>query len=167
MCVWECDLQDIQAYAKYNHNHRYVLSFKDLMSKFLHMNFVKTKSEPSVASAFRSIFDDTKYSSRRPVCLRTDKDKEFLNKYFQDFLRSEGIQFQVCRNPDLKCAIVELAHRTVGDTIYKYFTFKNTYRYIDVLPKFLRAYNNTVHSTTGMAPLQVTVSYFLAIWRRM
>jgi len=41
------------------------------------------------------------------------------------------------------------------------------YRYIDVLPKFVKAYNETVHSTTGMAPSRVTDSVVLAIWKRM
>ena len=82
-------------------------------------------------------------------------------------LRDEGIQFQVCRNPDVKCAVVERAQRTIRDRLYKYLTYKNTFRYIDVLPKFVRAYNDTVHSTTGMAPSRVTDSDVLAIWRRM
>jgi len=82
-------------------------------------------------------------------------------------LKREGIQFQVCRNPDVKCSVVERAHRTIRDRLYKYFTYKNTYRYIDVLPKFVKAYNDTVHSATGMAPSRVTDSEVLAIWKRM
>ena len=82
-------------------------------------------------------------------------------------LRDEGIQFQVCRNTDVKCAVVERAQRTIRDTLYKYLPYKNTFRYIDVLPKFVRAYNYTVHSTTGMAPSRVTDSDVLAIWKRM
>jgi hypothetical protein len=82
-------------------------------------------------------------------------------------LKREGIQFQLCKNPDVKCSIVERAHRTVKSKIYKYFTYKNTYRYIDVLPKFVKAYNATVHTTTGMAPAKVTDSDVLAIWQRM
>jgi len=70
-------------------------------------------------------------------------------------------------NPDLKCALVERVHRTIRDRLYKYFTHKNTYRYIDVVPKFVKAYNETVHSTTGMAPSRVTDSDVLAIWKRM
>jgi len=66
-------------------------------------------------------------------------------------LKREGIQFQVCRNPDVKSVVIERAHRTIRDRMYKYFTYKNTYRYI-VDPKFFRAYNETVHSATGMAP---------------
>ena len=59
-------------------------------------------------------------------------------------LRDEGIQFQVRRNHDMKCAVVERALRAIRDRLYKYFTYKNTFRYIDVLPKFVRAYNDTV-----------------------
>ena len=46
-------------------------------------------------------------------------------------------------------------------------TYKNTYRYIDVLPRFVRGYKETVHSVTGMAPSTVTDSDILAIWNRM
>jgi len=129
---------------------------------------VKTKSGPAVTAAFLSIFDEKpKLTSRRPVWVRTDKGKEFLNKQFQDMLRDEGIQFQVCRNPDVKCAVVELAQRMIRDRLYKYFTYKNMFKYIYVLTKFVRAYNDTVHSTTGMAPSRVTDSDVLAIWKRI
>jgi len=67
----------------------------------------------------------------------------------------------------LKYAVVERVHRTIRDRQYKYFTYKNTYRSIDVLPIFLNAYNNSVHSTTGMAQSRVTDSDVVAIWNRM
>jgi len=96
-----------------------------------------------------------------------DKGKDFLNRHFREMLKREGIHSQVCRNPDVKCSVVERAHRTIRDRLYKYFTYKNTYRYIDVLPKFVKAYNDTVHSATGIAPSRVTDSLVLAIWKRM
>jgi hypothetical protein len=82
-------------------------------------------------------------------------------------LRDEGIQFQVCRNPDEKCAVVERFHKTIRDRLFKFFTFSNSDRYIDVLSKFVKAYNDTVHTTTGMAPSRMTDADVLAIWRRM
>jgi len=82
-------------------------------------------------------------------------------------LKREGIKFLVCRNPDVKCSVVERAHRTIRDRLYKYFTYKNTFRYIDVLQKFVKAYNETVHSATGMAPSRVTDSDVPAIWKSM
>ena len=82
-------------------------------------------------------------------------------------LRDKGIQFQMCRNPNVKCAVVKRAHRTIRDRLYKYLTNKNTFRYIRDLTKFVRSYNDTVHSTIGMAPSRVTDSDILAIWKRM
>jgi len=62
-------------------------------------------------------------SSRRPVWVRAGKGKEFLNKHFQEILKREAIQFQACTNPDVKCSLVERAHRTIRDKLCKYFTY--------------------------------------------
>jgi len=62
---------------------------------------------------------------------------------------------------------VERVNRTIRDRLYKYFTHKNNHRYIAVLPKFVKAYNVMVHSTTGMALSRVTDSDVLSIWKRL
>jgi hypothetical protein len=46
-------------------------------------------------------------------------------------------------------------------------TYKNAHPYIDVLPKFVKRYNDTVHSATGMGPPKVTDSDILVIWNKM
>jgi hypothetical protein len=51
--------------------------------------------------------------------------------------------------------------------IKQLFTYKNSYRYIDVLQKFAVAYNRTMHNTTGMAPVEINDSNVLDIWNRM
>ena len=81
-------------------------------------------------------------------------------------LRREGIQFHVCRNPDVKCAFVERAHRTLRNKLYKYFTYKNTYRFVNVLQHFVKAYN-TIHTAHGMVPATVSDKHELEIWTRM
>ena len=86
------------------------------------------------------------YNPSKPTAFST------LYKLLQDMLLEEVIQFQVCRNPDVKCAVVELAHRKIRDKIFRYFTFSNSYHYIDVLLKFIKAYNDTVLTTNSMAP---------------
>jgi len=81
-------------------------------------------------------------------------------------LKLEGIQFHVCRKPDVNCAVVERVHRTLRNKLFRYFTYKNTYRFVDVLQQFVESYN-TVHTAHGMAPATVTDKHVLAIWTRM
>jgi hypothetical protein len=126
---------------------------------------LKTKTGKAVSAAFETVLNDAKYL--KPLKSSTDKGKEFLNATFQHLLKQEGIQFQVCKNPDIKCSVIERAHRTIRDKLYRYFTHKNTYKSIDVLPDFVTGYNATVHSTIGMAPAKVTDKDVLAIWTRL
>ena len=98
-----------------------------MFSKYLHSVPLRTKTGKEVAAALYSIFKDPKYTKpirRRPVWVHTDKGKEFLNTQFQAFLKREGIEFQVCRNPDVKCAVVERVNRTLRDELHRYFTYK-------------------------------------------
>ena len=168
MDVWECDLMDMRSLSRYNDRYKYLLSVIDVFSKYLHIVPLRAKKGTAVSSAFRSII--VKYSKsvrRRPVWVRTEKGKEFLNGTFQTLLQKEGIQFQVCPDPNVKCAIVERSHCTIREKLYRYMTYKNSYRYIGVLPRFVRCYNDTVHSVTGMAPSKVTDCDILAISNRM
>jgi len=170
MDVWECDLVDVRALSRFNDIYKYILSVIDLLSKFLHLFPLRSKTGTAIASGFTPIFEDSsrrRHRHRRPVWVRTDNGKEFLNRHLREMLKREGIQFHVYRNSDVKCSVVERAHRTIRDRLYKYLTYINTYRHIDILPKFVNAYNDTVHSATGIAPSRVTFSDVLGIWKRM
>ena len=164
--VWESDLLDVRNFSKFYNNYKYLLTVIDVFSKFLHVVPLKSKTGQTVASAFQSILTDNKYSKphkQSPLTLRRDNGKEFLNKSFQDMLKHEGIQLHVCKNPDVKYSVVERVQRTLREKFKKYFTFKKSYKYIDVLHKFVKAYNDTVHTTTGIAPSKVTDSDLLNI----
>jgi len=52
MDVWECDRLDVQAYAKYNDNYRYILSVIDVFSKYRQLIPLWTKSGPLVPRRF-------------------------------------------------------------------------------------------------------------------
>jgi len=104
---------------------------------------------------------------RRPIWVRTDKGKEIQGSAFQKLLKQEGIQLQVCKNPDVKCSCIERAHNTIRDKLYKFFMYKNSYRYIYVLADFVKGYNATVHISTGMAPANVTDSDVLTILKQL
>jgi hypothetical protein len=81
-------------------------------------------------------------------------------------LKRDVIQFHVCRNSVVKCAVVERARRTLRNKLNTYFTYKNTYRPVNVLQQFVKAYN-TVHTTHGTATAALTCKPVLEIWTRM
>ena len=81
MDLWECDSLDVQYLAKYNDMYRYIVCVIDVFSIYLRLVPVMTKRGPAITSASRSLFHDD--NSRRSVCVRTDKGKEFLNNIFR------------------------------------------------------------------------------------
>jgi hypothetical protein len=127
MDLREVDLMDLSSLHKYTDNYKYLFQVIDVFSKYLQNVPLHSKTGEEVASALDSIIQDPKYLKplrRRPVWVRTDKWREFLNKLLQGLLKREGIQFQVFRNPDIKCSVVERVNRTLRDKLQKYFTYK-------------------------------------------
>ena len=89
--------------------------------------------------------------------MQTDRGKNYLNRPFQDTLKRECIRFHVCINNDVKCAVVDRAHRTLGNNLYMYFTYKNTYRFVDMLQRFLRACNKAPAVVTDKLVLDIRI----------
>lgn len=152
--LWEMDLADLTSLQSYNDGNKFLLVVIDVLSKYLWVEPLINKSGNTVCQALEKIFLT---SGRRPVVLQSDKGKEFLNKNVQKLLDQVKIHFRVARNPDIKAAIVERVNRTLKERIYRYFTYKKTHRYIEVLPKIVQAYNNAIHSSTKMTPAAVTI----------
>ena len=112
--VWECDFDNVPGLSKYTDGIKYLLSVIDVFSKYLHVVPLKSKTGPCVTSAFES-----KPIHMGPVWVQTDRGKEFLNRPFQDMLKRKCIRFQVCKNPDIKCAVVDRAHRKLRNKLYR------------------------------------------------
>jgi len=52
--------------------------------------------------------------------------------------------------------VVERWNRTMKERMFKYFTANNTRRYIDILDLLVQNYNNTIHSSIKMTPVQAS-----------
>lgn len=153
--VWEADLIQLTSLKNYNDGISYILVVIDVLSKFVWVQPLHDKTTREVTNAFKKILDNNDH--RFPGMVQSDKGKEFLGNTFQTFLKENDIQFRVVRNPDVKAAVVERFNRTLKERMYRYFSYKNTYRYIDVLQDLVKAYNKTPHSTIKMPPAAVTI----------
>lgn len=108
-----------------------------------------TKSSKQVSEGF-----ENKILANGGKCrmLQSDKGTEFLNATFQQMLKRHIIHFYTSENDDIKAALVERFNRTILSKLHRYFTFKNTRRYIDVLQDLVNSYNATYHRSIEMSP---------------
>ena len=161
---WQADLADMSSLAKDNDGYKFLLTVIDCFSKFAWAIPLKTKSGPSLLEAFKHLLE--KAHPRKPNRLQTDKGKEFVNKLVQDYLKQNAIHHFTSES-DQKAAMVERFNRTLKSRMWKYFTAKSTYRYIDMLEDLLHGYNHAKHRTIGMAPADVKTEHEEQLWRRM
>ena len=131
---------------------RYLLTVIDVFSKYAFAVAFKKKDAKSVVEAFEKVLAE----GRKPLKLQIDKGKEFVNESFLAKLRAKGIQYYTSQNEDVKCSVVERFNRTLKTKMWKYFTHRNTYRFIDVLSDMIYSYNRSYHRTIGRAPADVS-----------
>ena len=84
-----------------------------------------------------------------------DQGSEFYNQSFQDFLKINNIEMYLTYN-DGKSVVAERFIRTLKNKIYKHMTTISKNVYIDVLDDIVNKYNNTVHKTIKMKPIEIT-----------
>ena len=149
---WQGDLADVSSMSKYNDGYRYLFCLIDVFSKYAWVVPIVDKSGKTLVKAMKGVLKD-----RSPKSLQTDKGKEFKNTHFQTFLQSRGIHFFTTENPETKASIVERFQRTLKTRMWKFFTHRRTLRYLDVLQKFVRGYNNAYHRSIKRAPASVNV----------
>ena len=160
---FQADLIDVKNLKKYNDGYSFLLSCIDVLSKYAWVVLLKNKTGEALVKAFSHIFDQ----GRRPLRLQTDKGTEFINKTFQKYLKEQGIYFFVTENEDVKAAIVERFNRTLKEKMWRYFTKKNTLRYVDVLPALVRNYNHSYHRSIRKAPVEVNASNQEEVWQTL
>ncbi|XP_008544574.3 putative uncharacterized transposon-derived protein F54H12.3 [Microplitis demolitor] len=92
---------------------------------------------------------------RIPKTLHADQEKEFYNKEFKDLMKQYGINLYSTFN-NLKASICERFNRTFKNKMWREFTARGNYKWIDMLEELVNSYNNTKHRTIKMKPVDVT-----------
>ena len=149
--IWAADLVEMQQFSKWNKGYRYLLMVIDVFSKYGWIVPLKDKKGESVTKAFSEIFKE----GRKPQYLWVDKGKEFYNKHLKDLLEKYNIQIYSTENEE-KSSVVERWNRTIKTKMWKQFTIQGNTQYLDMLPKILKQYNNTKHSSIKMTPVEAS-----------
>lgn len=149
----QIDLADMQSLSRYNDGNRFILVAIDVFSKRGYAQPLKGKSAQFVVPALTNILDQM---FPRPHFCQFDRGTEFLNGAVQQLFRDRKIQYYWTMNNEIKASIVERFIRTVKSKLYKFFTHKNTYRWVDVLQSVIENYNNSYHTSIKMTPNEVS-----------
>ena len=149
--TWSLHILDLKDYGpKNNRGYRYVFAIIDNFSKFGWTTPLKNKN----AITLKDSFENTLISSKRqPNLIESDRGKEFYYNIFQDFLNKNNIKFY-SRNSSLGAVIAERFNRTMRDFLKKIVFEQGDAHWIDILPKITKKYNNKVHSSTKLTPIQ-------------
>lgn len=159
---WQADLVDMASLIEFNKGYKYLLTCIDVLSKYAWVIPLKNKTGNALVEAFKKILK----SGRKPQFLQTDKGTEFLNRNFQKLLKKEKIRFFTTQN-ETKASVVERFNRTIKTKMWKYFTANNTRAYLETLPKFISAYNQSYHRSIKTTPASVTIHNDQEVWRTL
>lgn len=145
---FQIDLIDIQSYAKWNDNVKYILSAIDTFTRKAWVRPCKDKTSNEVLNAFKSILSE---AEKIPHTLVSDRGKEMTNKIFLDFCRKNKIIY-FHNYTSVHAPLVERFNQTFQKKLYKFLSHNETRRYIDNLQDFVDSYNESEHSTIEMTP---------------
>ena len=153
--IWGVDLADMQLLSKYNKGIKYLLCGIDLFSKYAWVIPLKDKKGTSIVNAFQKIISE----ERKPNKIWVDQGSEFYNNFFKDFLKINNIEMYSTYNEG-KSIVAERFIKTLKNKVFKHMTAISENFYFDVLDAIVNKYNNAIHKTIKMKPIDVTSDSF-------
>jgi hypothetical protein len=157
--LWDIDLMQMTSYREDNDSYSFILVCIDILSHFLWTRALKTKTAAEVTAAFKDIFSE----ARKPRKIRSDRGGEFTNSLLQKLFKKEKIGHFFANNEG-KANFAERVIRTVKLRISRYFTYKQTHRWIDILSDVTEGYNSTYHRTIKRTPASVNIDNAPLVW---
>ena len=149
---WSIDLIDRSSLSKYNKNYKFIFTIIDNHTKYAWAIPLKDKSGKSTTAALKGLIEKEK---RKPHKIWSDRGKEFYNTTFLHYLKEQNIQIYSTHS-DLKAVFVERFNRTLLDLIKEPMYIEGKGNWLNHLDAALQKYNNRVHGTTKMTPIEAT-----------
>ena len=124
----------MKKFSRINKGIKYLLTRIDVFSKYAWVIPMKSKEGKTSLLAFKKIFER---SHRKPEKIQCDAGKEFLNKYFKEFLKKNEISLYTVAS-ELKASVIERFNRTFKEKMWRSFTAREKYIYHDVIDKIVK-----------------------------
>ena len=151
--IWSVDLADLSDYKTSNNKgFRYIFLVIDNYSKYLWAIPLKNKYSQTITNEFSNILTKSK---RKPIKLESDREAEFYNSIFQNFLKSKNIH-HYSRFTDKGPSLAERVIGTKRNLLKKPVFLAGEASWINELPSVIKQYNSTIHHSINMTPIQAS-----------
>ena len=112
---------------------------------------MKDKREISIVNEFQKIIS----KGCKPNKIWVNQGGEFYNKLFKRFLKNNNIEIYSTFNEG-KSVVAERFVRTLKNKLFKHMTAFSKNVYFDVLDDIVKKYNNIVHRSIKVKPIDIT-----------
>ena len=129
----------MQLISKFNKGFRFLLCAIDIFIKYAWIVPLNDKKGITITNSLQKIL---KESNRRPNKTWIDKESEFYNSSFKNWLKDDDIEMYLIHNEG-KYVVAERFIRTLKTKIYKYMTSISKNVYIGKFDDIVNEYNNT------------------------
>jgi len=144
---FQVDLADVSNVAKENDGVHFLLVAIDCFTRKAFVFALANKKASTVYDALKDLVENEKMNF-----LQTDDGSEFTNAKVQKLLKDHDIEWFSTRGSNTKAAMAERFIRTLRGRLGRLADSTGSERYISDLEKIVENYNNTKHSSTGIAP---------------
>ena len=96
-------------------------------------------------------------SKEEPLKIEGDRGGQWYNSIFRNFLKAKKIQ-QYSRFTDKGPSIAKRVNRTIKNLLKKPVFEKRNAIWLSEMPSVIKQYNNTIHSSTKMTPIETSRS---------
>ena len=158
---WDSDTANMSSYREHNDGYSHFVVFIDIFSRFLYTAPMKTLTGREMVYVMNDLFQNT---TDKPKNLRSDQGSEYKNNQVKKFLRDNRVN-HIFTYYETKANYAERVIKTIKLKIAKYFTDKETYRWIEILTDLTYGYNQSYHRSIKMTPQEAKEKNNYQVWK--
>lgn len=142
---FQIDLTFFPKYKSQNNGYYILFTAININTRYAYVYYSKERTNENLLHFLKQLENET-------IVYNISGDLEFKRKELTDFLDKNKIQYNFYKADSHKLGIINRFHRTLKEKLEKYFIANNTVKWIDVIDKIIKNYNNTFHRGIQIEP---------------
>lgn len=153
--AFQIDLTFFPRYKKQNEGNYILFTAININTRFGYVYYGKDKEQDTIIDFIKDLEKKTNIN-----VLQGDLGSEFNNYNFKKFCEDNDIILDLFKSDDHKLGIINRWHRTIKEQLTAYFDSHDTVKWIDIIHKIVKNYNNSKHrGIYGLKPIEVNDYY--------